>query len=171
LLFAINGKTIAREEHEQAGGRVVAGSIPDDASIVTDHPAGYPYRYEHIETAIEHAFTLSEWLESSMEFDDTRVVYAGTSAHVYGLDTDPFHQYDTESRKLLSHAVRENLGISIDPQVTWDTDRMARMPYSLHTGISRIATPITSHDFDFCLDSEPIFTQYDDVPSQDYQPS
>lgn len=159
LMFDIDGKDIAKIAHENTGGEFANGDLPDDSRITTEHPEGFPYQYEHVEAAIDYAFTLSEWLQSKMEFDETQVVYSGQGAHVYGLDEDPYHRYDQESRKRLVKMVSDNLGVPVDEQVTPDKRRVARIPYSLHTDVCRVATPISNRDFDFRIDGIPDFIQ------------
>ena len=157
LMFDIDAKDIAKIGHRNTGGDLENGSLPDESRIVTDTPRGFQYRFEHIKAAIDYAFDLSEWLQTTMEFEEIQVVYSGQGAHVYGLDTDPYQNYDSESRRRLSKGVAENLAIPIDEQVTPDKRRVARIPFSLHADVSRIVTPISSRDFDFKTQAIPPF--------------
>ena len=112
-------------------------------------PANYPYTYSHIRTALQEAFEIKKELETTFEFEETMVVYTGQGAHVYGVDNDPKHQYDSQSREVLNFYFEKMQGYPIDTVVTADEKRVMRLPYSLHTDVSRIVTPVESPEFDF----------------------
>lgn len=159
LMFDIDAKDVAKVAHENMGREFTGGDLPNDSQIVNDHPEGYPYRYEHIEATIEYAFTLKEWLEDELDFEETQVVYSGQGTHVYGLDSGPYYRYDQKSRRRIVSGVTSNLNIPIDEQVTTDERRVARIPHSLHSNVCRVVTPISSRDFDFRTNGLPNFVK------------
>ncbi|WP_128478894.1 bifunctional DNA primase/polymerase [Halorussus pelagicus] len=152
LLVDIDAKTIARERAAQAvpGENVSGGSeeLLDAAGILEADPAGYPYSFEDIERAIEYGFEVRDIFEDDFNAEETMVVYSGQGVHVYLLDTDPAHLYDAKSREVLNDLLQDTYEIPIDPVVTADRRRVARLPYSLHTDVCRIVTPIESPNFD-----------------------
>jgi len=152
LLVDIDAKTIARERATQAVSDedVLGGSevLLDSAGIIEADPAGYPYSFEDIERAIEYGFEVRDIFEDDFNAEDTMVVYSGQGVHVYLLDTDPAHRYDAKSREVLNDLLQDTYEIPIDPVVTADRRRVARLPYSLHADVCSIVTPIESPDFD-----------------------
>jgi DNA primase catalytic subunit len=112
-------------------------------------PQGYPYTFDDIERAISHAFTVSEWAKPKLDVDDVLHVYSGQGMHVYLLDEDLW-RLTKQSREAIKDIVRESerIQIPVDPVVTQSIDRLLRVPYSLHAGVSRICQPIQSASFD-----------------------
>ena len=157
LVFDIDAKDVAADAVREAGDDRTDEEVRHDAGIVDAPPTGYPYRYRDVDGAIDYAFDLAEWLESALDFSDTRVIYSGQGAHVYGLDDDRMHRYTEQSRKFLTTVVSDRLGIPIDEQVTTDERRVVRMPHSLHADVSRVVTPIESREFDFRAAARPGF--------------
>lgn len=109
----------------------------------------YEYRFEDIEKTLHYAFELKKWLQETVGFTDVRVFYSGQGAHVYAFDDDPYYQFTHQSRRFLTTYIRERLRIPIDQAVTWDRQRVMRLPGSLHTSVNRVVTEIQSPDFDF----------------------
>lgn len=160
LVFDIDAKDIAANEALE--------SLPNDASLSTQEavqvsdideqpPSGYPYSFKHIRKAIEYGFVVEEKLQEKFGYQDTMVVYSGQGCHIYGLDTDSDHQPDPKAREVMKYYMSEVCDIPIDPAVTSDDNRVMRLPYSLHTGVSRIVTPIQSPDYDFRTNPTPKF--------------
>jgi len=152
LLVDIDAKTIARERAAQAvPDEDVSGdseALLDAAGILEADPAGYPYTFEDIERAIEYGFKVRDIFENDFNAEETMVVYSGQGVHVYFLDTDPAHRYDVKSREVLNDLLQDTYGIPIDPVVTADRRRVARLPYSLHADVCSIVQPIESPNFD-----------------------
>lgn len=117
--------------------------------------AHYKYRFEDIQTSLHLAFDLKEWLVDTVGFDDVRVFYSGQGAHIYALKDDPYYKFTHQTRRFLATYIREKLHIPIDQQVTWDRQRVMRLPYSLHTDVNRVVTEVESPDFDFRNDAIP----------------
>jgi len=152
LLIDIDAKTIARERAAQAvsGEDATEGSeeLLDSAGILEADPAGYPYAFEDIERAIEYGFEVRDIFEDDFNAEETMVVYTGQGVHVYLLDSDLAHRYDAKSREVLNDLLQDTYEIPIDPVVTADRRRVARLPYSLHADVCSIVTPIESPNFD-----------------------
>ncbi|ELY49089.1 bifunctional DNA primase/polymerase [Natronorubrum bangense] len=152
LLVDIDAKTIARERATQAVSDEDVSrdseKLLDVAGILEADPAGYPYSFEDIERAIEYGFEVREIFEDDFNAEKTLVVYSGQGVHVYLLDTDPAHRYDAKSREVLNDLLQDTYEIPIDPVVTADRRRVARLPYSLHADVCSIVTPIESPNFD-----------------------
>lgn len=152
LLVDIDAKTIARERAE----RVIADNVDDrdtedllDAAGIREAPpTGYPYAFEDVDRAIEYGFEVRDIFEDDFDAEETMVMYSGQGVHVYQLDTDLAHRYDTKSREVLNDLLLETYGIPIDPVVTADRRRVARLPYSLHADVCSIVQPIDSPNFD-----------------------
>lgn len=152
LLIDIDAKDIAKERAEglvsedidRQGGK----ALLDTAGILDADPAGYPYAFEDIDRAIEYGFTVRDVFEDDFNASETMVVYSGQGVHVYLLDTDLDHRYDTRSRGVLNDLLLEQYEIPIDPVVTADRSRLARLPYSLHSDVCSIVQPIESPRFD-----------------------
>jgi hypothetical protein len=119
--------------------------------------AQYKYRFEDIERTLELAFDLKEWLVDKVEFPEVRVFYSGQGAHIYALEDDPKYKFTYQTRRFLTTYIHERLNIPVDDAVTWDRNRVMRLPYSLHTDVSRVVTEIESPDFDFRNDTQPAF--------------
>lgn len=149
LAFDIDAKDVAAEA-------VDAGSTTTEA-VVDSPPSGFEYRFQDVRQAIHYAFDLADWLEGRLNFSDTYIVYSGQGAHVHGVDDNPAHHYTMQSRQFLVEYIKERVGIPIDEQVTTDDARVIRLPFSLHTDVSRIVTPITDRDFDFLREPIPPF--------------
>lgn len=124
---------------------------PDTGEKVT-----YPYTFEHLNTTIDRAFELQEWLESTVGFEETRVFYSGQGAHVYALDGRGYYSMTYQSRQFIADYVAERLEIPIDRQVTWDESRVIRLPQSAHADVGRVVEEITTPDFDPQTDSTAI---------------
>jgi len=156
LWVDIDAKDVAHERAVQdapdADDPVTAAGIRNQ-----EPPYGYSYAFEDIQQALEYGFEVEEFFSDSLESEDTMVVYSGQGCHVYLLDDDLDHQYDEDSRKVINDVLTTDYEIPIDTVVTADQSRVARMPYSLHTGVSRIVTPIDSPQFDFQTEPVPHF--------------
>lgn len=152
LLVDIDAKTIARERATQAVSDDAddpdAEELLDIAGIVEAEPAGYPYAFEDIDRAIEYGFGVRDIFEDDFNAEETMVMYSGQGVHVYLLDADSVHRYDAKSREVLNDLLLDTYEIPIDPVVTADRRRVARLPYSLHTDVCSIVQPIESPNFD-----------------------
>lgn len=128
-------------------------TLPGDEYIGTpdapDHTQEYHYRFQDIEQALNQAFDLKNWLENTVEFDDVRVFYSGQGAHIYAFKDDPYYKFTHQTRRFFTTYIKEKLHIPIDRAITWDRNRVMRVPYSLHTDVNRVVTEITTPDFDF----------------------
>jgi hypothetical protein len=144
LLIDIDAKTIARERAAQAVSNENAVEDSEEllnaAGVLEAAPAGYPYSFEDITQAIEYGFEVRDIFEDDFDTEETMVVYL--------LDTDRTHRYDAKSREVLNDLLQDTYEIPIDPVVTADRRRVARLPYSLHTEVCSIVTPIESPHFD-----------------------
>lgn len=109
----------------------------------------YQYRYKDIRNALRSAFDLKNWLINTVGFDDVRVFYSGQGAHIYAFKDHPYYKFTHQTRRYLGTYIREKLGIPVDAPVTWDRNRVMRLPYSLHTDVNRVVTEVDSPDFDF----------------------
>lgn len=152
LLVDIDAKEIAQERAADTVTDDVDDrddeALLDDAGILDAEPAGYPYAFEDVDRAIEYGFEVRDIFESDFNAEETMVVYSGQGVHVYLLDTDSVHRYDEESREVLNDLLLETYEIPIDPVVTADRQRVARLPYSLHADVCSIVQPIESPAFD-----------------------
>ncbi|WP_225336277.1 DNA primase [Halomicrobium urmianum] len=152
LLVDIDAKEIARERATTQVSEDIDDQDDDaqlDAAGILDAPpAGYPYAFEDIDRAIEYGFEVRDIFEADFDAEETMVVYSGQGVHVYLLDTDPAHRYDEQSREVLNDLLLETYDIPIDPVVTADRRRVARLPYSLHADVCSIVQPIESPHFD-----------------------
>lgn len=129
--------------------------IREKAGIIQAPPAGRKYRFEDIEQTLEYGFEVDEFLRDTLGSEETTVVYSGQGCHVYLHEDIPEYRYDTRNRRFLADHLENKLNIPIDRQVTTDSERVMRLPYSLHAGVSRIVTPIESPDFDFKTEPSP----------------
>ncbi|MCU4719584.1 bifunctional DNA primase/polymerase [Halapricum hydrolyticum] len=152
LLVDIDAKDIARNRAADTVSEDVDDQNNDAflnaAGILDAAPEGYPYAFEDIERAIEYGFELRDIFEDDFNAQETMVVYSGQGVHVYLLDTDPAHRYDGKSREVLNDLLQDTYEIPIDPVVTADRRRVARLPYSLHADVCSIVMPIESPTFD-----------------------
>lgn len=152
LLVDIDAKDIARNRATDVVAQDVDQradeTLLDAAGILDAEPAGYPYAFEDIDRAIEYGFEVRDIFEADFNAEETLVVYTGQGVHVYLLDTDPAHRYDEQSREVLNDFLLETYEIPIDPVVTADRRRVARLPYSLHSDVCRVVQPIDSQAFD-----------------------
>lgn len=64
------------------------------------------------------------------------------------LDRDPERRYDEYSREVINDLLEGKCGVPLDPVVTPDRRRLARVPYSLHAGVCRAAQLIDDPGFD-----------------------
>lgn len=136
VLLDIDAKDIAANRDESA------------EAIKARDPTGYDYAFEDVDRAIEYGFDAERILQTRYDADDTQVYYTGQGVHVYLLDTDELHQYDRRSRAVLVDLFQEIHDIPVDGVVTSDPARFGRLPYTLHTDVSRIVTPLESTEFD-----------------------
>jgi len=152
LLVDIDAKTIARKRAEDALPQNTSdrddADLLDVTGILDADPAGYPYAFEDVNRAIGYGFEVRDIFEDDFDSEETMVVYSGQGVHVYLLDTDPAHRYDAQSREVLNDLLLKSYEIPIDPVVTADRRRVARLPYSLHADVCRIVQPIESTRFD-----------------------
>lgn len=156
---------VSKEQLEEAGvfdqeptRDVLMESKGPEGNVTERHVAEYAYSFQDLQNSFELAFELKEWLESNVGFTEVRVFYSGQGAHVYAIgDEDPYLQLTYQSRKFLTTYIQERLQIPIDEQVTWDHQRVIRLPYSLHTDVSRIVVEMDSPDFDYINEPVPEF--------------
>ena len=152
LLVDIDATAIARARAEELVPTAVddqeEGPLLEAAGILAAAPEGYPYAFEDVERAIEYGFEVRDIFIEDFDAEETMVVYSGQGVHVYLLDSDPTHRYDEQSREVVNDLLRETYDVPIDPVVTADRRRLARLPYSLHAGVCRIVQPIESPAFD-----------------------
>ena len=152
LLVDIDAKEIARQRATQAvgdaAGEVDSEALLKRAGILEADPEGYPYTFEDVERSIEYGFAVRDLFEDDFNAEETMVVYSGQGVHIYLLDTDREHRYDAKSREVLNDLLQETYEIPIDPVVTADRRRVARLPYSLHADVCSIVQPIESPHFD-----------------------
>lgn len=161
LLFDIDAKDIAAHRYKHEFDKDASrDTILEESGVYDEAPVGFPYAFEDIELALAYAFDLRDWVEIALDMHEILPVYSGQGAHLYVLD-EGVKRYSRQTREGLKNMVREgvDLGIPIDPVVTQTPDRLARLPYSLHTDVSRICTPITSPDFNFREKAVPGFLQ------------
>jgi hypothetical protein len=147
----IDAKDIAYNRAKREAGAEAPtekAALLDAVGVSQQPPAGYPYAFEDIDRAIEYGFETAEILRSKLNYRDVEVVYSGQGVHVYGLDDDPDHAYDTSARNLIADLLQEVHEIPIDRPVTTDDQRVIRVVRSLHAGVSRLVTPIGSPEFD-----------------------
>lgn len=146
-------------------------TLPSEAATGSsdgdDRVVEYEYRFQDIETALHQAFDLKEWLEDTVGFDDVRVFYTGQGAHIYAFKDDPYYRFTHQTRRFLTTYIRERLRIPIDAAITWDRNRVMRLPFSLHTDVNRVVTEIESPDFDFL--SEPVASTNTDTSGGNYE--
>lgn len=161
LLFVdIDAKDVARNralELVDDDGYENREDLLRKTGVLSAEPAGYPYTFEDIQRSLEYGFEVTSIFESDFEAYETLVVYTGQGVHVYLLDTDAQHRYDAKSREVLNDLLVEEYGIPIDPVVTADRRRLARLPYSLHSGVCRVVQPIETPQFDFQREAQPEF--------------
>ena len=158
ILVDIDAKDIARERAEECvDGQAYETSdeLLAAAGITDVIPEGYPYTFGDIRRALEYGFEVAAIFEDDFAAEETMVVYTGQGAHVYLLDDDSDHRYDTRSREVLVKLLDEFYEIPLDPVVTPDRQRVARLPYSLHADVCRIVQPIDSPEFDFRTEALP----------------
>ncbi|MBC9987934.1 DNA primase [Haloferax sp. AS1] len=151
LLVDIDAKEIARQRATDTvseDGDQDNETLLDAAGILDAEPTGYPYAFEDIDRAIEYGLEVRGIFEEDFNAEETMVVYSGQGVHVYLLDTDLAHRYDEQSREVLNDLLLETYDIPIDPVVTADRRRVARLPYSLHADVCSIVQPVESPDFD-----------------------
>ncbi len=152
LLVDIDAKTIALERAAETVSEEIdeqeGNALLEAAGILDADPEGYPYAFEDIDRTIEYGFEVRDIFEDDFNADETMVVYSGQGVHIYLLDTDLAHGYDEQSREVLNDLLLETYDIPIDPVVTADRRRVARLPYSLHADVCSIVQPIESPKFD-----------------------
>jgi len=130
-------------------------TILQEAGVIDAPPEGFPYAFGDINQALRDGFAIRDILEDDFAAEETMVVYSGQGCHVYLLDDDRDHRYDTQSRDVLATLLTETYGFTIDRQVTVDSERLIRMPYSLHSEVCRIVQPIQSPEFDYRTTAKP----------------
>ena len=162
ILVDIDAKAIA---HRRAENRVdeqpyeTTAELLAATGITNAAPEGYPYAFEDVEQALEYGFEVAAIFEDDFAAEETIVVYTGQGTHVYLLDDDSAHCYDVRSRQVLVDLLTDRYEIPIDPVVTPDRQRVARLPYSFHADVCRIVQPIDSPRFDFRTEALPAFLQ------------
>lgn len=159
LLFDIDAKDVCAQAFEDDfESDATRDTILEESGVYDMEPAGFPYRFQDVQDAIKYAFELSEFAREGLGKERILPVYSGQGAHLYVLDED-VRLYSRQTREGLKNAVMDgvDLGIPIDPVVTQTPDRLARMPFSLHSDVSRVCMPIDSPDFDFRNDAIPEF--------------
>jgi hypothetical protein len=132
-------------------------NLLDQTGIREGAPAGYPYEFEDVQSAINYGLETEDLFQKRFSADDTFVLYSGQGAHVYLLDDDRHHHYDEQSREVINDLLQDKFGIPIDPVVTADRKRVMRLPYSLHSDVSRVVQPVESKDFNVRTDPLPDF--------------
>jgi len=160
ILVDIDAKDIALERGRSlinGGSKLSDDEVRSEAGILDAAPEGYPYAFEDIKQALEYGFTVRDLFEDDFAAEETMVVYSGQGCHVYLLDDDRNHHYDTKSREVLVDYLTNRRGIPIDTVVTADRQRVARLPYTLHTDVSRVVQPIDSPTFNFREEANPAF--------------
>jgi hypothetical protein len=164
LAVDIDAKDIALDR-----AKSVSNSDYDDTNALLEQvgvrqgaPAGYPYEFEDVQAAISYAFETETLFRNQFSAEETLVIYSGQGAHVYLLDDDRHHHYDEQSREVINDLLQDEFGIPIDPVVTADRKRVMRLPYSLHSDVSRVVQPIDSDDFDVRTDPVPSFVDVGD---------
>jgi hypothetical protein len=164
LFVDIDAKDVARNR-ARTMGETDADETEDEllanTGITSADPDGFPYAFEDVEAAIEHGFTVQTIFEEELCAAHTMVVYTGQGVHVYLLDTDAQHRYDARSREVVNDLLIEEFEIPIDPVVTADRRRMARLPFSLHAGVCRIVQPIETHRIDVRTQARPRFLRHE----------
>jgi len=124
-------------------------------SDVPDHE--YTYGYRDIRAAVEKGFDLKDWLEDVVGFREVRVFYSGQGVHIYAFGDEKHYNLTHQSRKFLTTYIQDKLRIPVDEEVTWRKNGLMRLPYSLHTDVSRIVVEIEGRDFDFKSNPVPDF--------------
>jgi len=155
LAFDIDAKDIAKAA---VSGNTLGGNDPvaSEEALTEAAPAGYPYRFQDIDAAINIAFELKEWLHQRIDAADVYIFYSGQGTHVYVGDDDPSHRYTKQSREFLLEYLVEFEGYPLDEHVTADDARVMRLPGSLHADVSRVVTDITEEPaFDYRTDAVP----------------
>lgn len=151
LVFDIDAKDVARRAAREmlpGADSLSEEQLFEKSGIMDAPPSDYKYTFEHVEKAIKLGFEIESILTDCYEYSETQVVYSGQGCHVYGLDVDRPHKYDQEARQVILYHLVEQLEYPLDEVVTKDSNRVIRLPYSLHTDVSRIVTPIESPTFD-----------------------
>jgi DNA primase catalytic subunit len=174
LAFDIDAKDVAKQRIASKEERYteVSDSAVKESAVHSDEPSptvtapsdgeegevhSYAYRFEDIGESLKQAFELKQWLQATVGFTEVRVFYSGQGAHIYAFDDDPYYRLTLQSRKYLTKYIQERLRIPIDEQITWDRRRVMRVPYSLHSGVSRVVTEVDTPDFDYRNDPIPGF--------------
>jgi DNA primase catalytic subunit len=159
LAVDIDAKDIAKARAERTFGDHFDSTedLLEQSGVLPGDPEGFPYQFKDVEQTIEYGFQTKEIFETQFGADATMVVYSGQGVHVYLLDDDPEHDYDEKSREVINDLLQDKFGIPIDPVVTADRKRVIRLPYSLHSDVSRVVCPIQSPDFDPRTDARPDF--------------
>jgi len=158
ILVDIDAKDVACERAAERVDSQEYGTTDEllaAASITDAAPAGYPYTFDDVERALEYGFEVADIFADDFVAEETLVVYTGQGTHVYLLDDDRDHRYDARSREVLIDLLEDRYEIPVDPVVTPDRQRVARLPYSLHADVCRIAQPIDSPRFDFRTEALP----------------
>jgi hypothetical protein len=161
LWIDIDAKDVART---RARTRYPDADNPVEAAGILDaDPTGYPYAFEDVRQAIQYGFDVESFFTEDLCAAETMVVYSGQGCHVYLLDDDPYHRYDEAAREIINDVLTTDYEIPIDTVVTADQSRVARLPYSLHAGVSRIVTPISDPEYDFIENPLPRFLTDDET--------
>lgn len=88
--------------------------------------------------AKEEAVRLFEKLSSF--FSEMKIVYSGRGFHIHVFDRDTYG-WDYQKRYKLAKKLKKN-GFLIDEWVTSGSMRLIRLPYSLHSMVSRTVIPL-----------------------------
>ena len=163
LLIDIDAKEVARQRASDTVSEDVDDqdddTLLDAAGILEAAPERYPYAFEDVDCAIEYGFEVRDIFEDDFDAEETMVMYSGQGVHVYLLDTNLAHRYDEQSREVLNDLLLEMYDIPIDPVVTADRRRVARLPYSLHADVCSIVQPIESPEFDVRAATPEVITE------------
>jgi len=159
LTVDIDAKDVALQWAEsvvdQDTSKLTSEQIKSEAGVIEAEPAGYPYRFEDIGQTLNYGFEVQEYFRDHLGTNDTQVVYSGQGCHIYLYDPDKMYRYSETNRNLIAKTLINRLNIPIDKPVTTDESRVIRLPYSLHTGVSRVVTPIYDADFDYRNKAKP----------------
>jgi len=161
LTVDIDAKDVALQWAEQAidkdTSQLTDDEIKAEAGVLDADPAGYPYRFKDIDHTLEYGFEVQEYYRDHLGTNDTQVVYSGQGCHIYLHDPEKMYDYSETNRNLIADTLIDRLNIPIDKPVTTDESRVIRLPYSLHSGVSRVVTPIYEANFDYREKAKPDF--------------
>jgi len=155
LAFDIDAKDLAADRLTDDHDTRARKRVLDESGIASEPPVQpardaepYYYSFGDITRAIHLGFDLKQFLQDELQFEHVRVFYSGQGVHVYALDDDKWHRYTSQSRTFLTTYLEDKIGLPIDAQVTTESQRVLRIPRSLHAGVCRLVTEVHSRDFD-----------------------